>query len=150
MQPYFRSSDYNYESAKKASGNVAGLCSWCKAMCTYHEVAKVVEPKIATLKASEAELKVRFFSYSFFLIYCNFRPRFPKRECLDEKWSVDICTCYEVAKVALRKGAKLRAFEAERTFAILSSRRAFSGFVLERKRAVPGTPMRSRRLQQTM
>lgn len=38
---------------------MAGLCSWCKAMCTYHEVAKVVEPKIAALKASEAELKVR-------------------------------------------------------------------------------------------
>ena len=61
LQPYFRSTDYNYESAKKASGNVAGLCSWCKAMCTYHEVAKVVEPKIAALKASEAELKVRLF-----------------------------------------------------------------------------------------
>lgn len=57
-QPYFRSTDYNYDAAKKASGNVAGLCSWCKAMCTYHEVAKVVEPKIAALMASEAELKV--------------------------------------------------------------------------------------------
>ena len=27
-------------------------------MCTYHDVAKVVEPKIATLRAAEAELKV--------------------------------------------------------------------------------------------
>lgn len=27
-------------------------------MCKYHEVAKVVEPKIATLRAAEAELKV--------------------------------------------------------------------------------------------
>jgi hypothetical protein len=26
-------------------------------MCRYHEVAKVVEPKIATLRAAEAELK---------------------------------------------------------------------------------------------
>jgi hypothetical protein len=68
MQPYFRSSDYNYDAAKKASGNVAGLCSWCKAMCTYHEVAKVVEPKIATLKASEAELKVCFFFFTVRLL----------------------------------------------------------------------------------
>lgn len=28
-------------------------------MCKYHEVAKVVEPKIAALRAAEAELKVR-------------------------------------------------------------------------------------------
>jgi hypothetical protein len=27
-------------------------------MCKYHEVAKVVEPKIAALRAAEAELKV--------------------------------------------------------------------------------------------
>ena len=27
-------------------------------MCTYHEVAKVVEPKILALRESEAELKV--------------------------------------------------------------------------------------------
>ena len=27
-------------------------------MCKYHEVAKVVEPKIATLRAAEAEFKV--------------------------------------------------------------------------------------------
>ena len=27
-------------------------------MCTYHNVAKVVEPKIASLRAAEAELKV--------------------------------------------------------------------------------------------
>jgi hypothetical protein len=28
-------------------------------MCKYHEVAKVVEPKIAALRAAEVELKVR-------------------------------------------------------------------------------------------
>ena len=27
-------------------------------MCKYHEVAKVVEPKIATLRGAEAEFKV--------------------------------------------------------------------------------------------
>lgn len=36
-----------------------GLCNWAAAMCKYHNVAKVVEPKIATLRAAEAELKVR-------------------------------------------------------------------------------------------
>ena len=41
LQPYFSAPDFNYESAKKASGNVAGLCSWAKSMCKYHEVAKV-------------------------------------------------------------------------------------------------------------
>ncbi len=37
---------------------IAGLCNWAAAMCKYHEVAKVVEPKIAALRAAEAELKV--------------------------------------------------------------------------------------------
>ena len=58
LQPYFAAPDFNYESAKKASGSVAGLCNWAEAMCTYHEVAKVVEPKIAALREAEAELKV--------------------------------------------------------------------------------------------
>jgi hypothetical protein len=59
LQPYFAAPDFNYEAARKASGNVAGLCNWAAAMCKYHEVAKVVEPKIAALRAAEAELKVR-------------------------------------------------------------------------------------------
>lgn len=42
----------------KASGNVAGLCNWAEAMCKYHKIAKVVEPKIVALKGAEAELKV--------------------------------------------------------------------------------------------
>ncbi len=58
LQPYFAAPDFNYESARKASGNVAGLCNWAEAMCTYHEVAKVVEPKIAKLREAESELKV--------------------------------------------------------------------------------------------
>ena len=37
---------------------MAGLCNWANAMCTYHEVAKVVEPKILALRESESELKV--------------------------------------------------------------------------------------------
>uniref|UniRef100_A0A383W453 AAA+ ATPase domain-containing protein n=1 Tax=Tetradesmus obliquus TaxID=3088 RepID=A0A383W453_TETOB len=58
LQPYFAAPDFNYEAARKASGNVAGLCNWAAAMCKYHDVAKVVEPKIAALRAAESELKV--------------------------------------------------------------------------------------------
>lgn len=58
MQPYFAAPDFNFEAAKKASGNVAGLCNWAAAMCRYHKVAKAVEPKIIALHAAESELKV--------------------------------------------------------------------------------------------
>jgi hypothetical protein len=58
LQPYFSAPDFNYESAAKASGNVAGLCNWAEAMCQYHKVAVVVEPKIQALHEAEAELKV--------------------------------------------------------------------------------------------
>ncbi|KAI3432720.1 hypothetical protein D9Q98_004263 [Chlorella vulgaris] len=58
LGPYFAAPDFNFEAAKKASGNVAGLCNWAKSMCKYHEVAKEVEPKIEKLRESEAELKL--------------------------------------------------------------------------------------------
>ena len=58
LEPYFMAPDFNFEAAKKASGNVAGMCNWASAMSTYHYVAKDVEPKIAKLRESEAELKV--------------------------------------------------------------------------------------------
>ncbi len=37
---------------------MAGLCNWAEAMCTYHDVAKVVEPKIVALRGAENELKI--------------------------------------------------------------------------------------------
>lgn len=37
---------------------MAGLCNWAEAMCTYHDVATVVEPKIVALRGAESELKV--------------------------------------------------------------------------------------------
>eukprot|EP00899_Mesostigma_viride_P009796 jgi/Mesvir1/18818/Mv04309-RA.2 len=58
LQPYFSAPDFNFDSAKKASGNVAGLASWCMAMVTYHQVAKFVEPKIVALHEAEAQLKI--------------------------------------------------------------------------------------------
>lgn len=41
----------------QASGNVAGLCNWAEAMCTYHNVAKEVDPKIEALHAAESQLR---------------------------------------------------------------------------------------------
>ena len=58
LEPYFSAPDYNFASAQKASGNVAGLCNWCKAMYTYHYIAKAVEPKIVRMHEAEAELKL--------------------------------------------------------------------------------------------
>lgn len=58
LQPYFAAPDFNFEAAQKASGNVAGLCNWAEAMCSYHNVAVIVEPKIQALREAESELKV--------------------------------------------------------------------------------------------
>ena len=56
LQPYFKSPDFSYSSAKKASGNVAGLCNWAESMCKYHQIARYVEPKIVRLNESQKEL----------------------------------------------------------------------------------------------
>ena len=56
LQPYFAAPDFNPEDASKASNAAVGLCNWAEAMVTYHEVAKVVDPKIMSLRAAEAEL----------------------------------------------------------------------------------------------
>jgi len=58
LEPYLSAPDYNFASAQKASGNVAGLCNWCKAMYTYHYIAVTVGPKIAMLHEAESELKL--------------------------------------------------------------------------------------------
>ena len=38
LYPYVSADDFTYTDAKKASGNVAGLCTWCKAMINYTKV----------------------------------------------------------------------------------------------------------------
>ena len=56
LQPYLNMADFNFESAQRSSGNVAGLCNWIKAMCTYHDIAKEVAPKRARVFEAEQQL----------------------------------------------------------------------------------------------
>ena len=58
IYPYMAAEDFTYADAKKASGNVAGLCTWIKAMCTYTFIAKVVKPKMVELKLAEGKLRI--------------------------------------------------------------------------------------------
>ena len=56
LQPYVRHQLFTVEAAQKASGMAVGLCKWVRAMVTYHEIAKVVIPKMDSLRLKEAEL----------------------------------------------------------------------------------------------
>ena len=58
LEPYLTADDFNFNDAKKASGSVAGLCTWVRAMVTYTYIAKVVKPKMAEQKIAEGHLRV--------------------------------------------------------------------------------------------
>jgi len=58
LDPYLEMDDFTTEMAAKASGNVAGLCDWCRAMVDYYFIARFVAPKIEALKVAEIKLSV--------------------------------------------------------------------------------------------
>jgi dynein heavy chain len=57
LQPYFNAPDFSYEEAKKASGNVAGLCNWAQSMVAYHHIVNKMRPKEQRLARLQQELQ---------------------------------------------------------------------------------------------
>eukprot|EP00658_Telonema_sp_P-2_P078169 TRINITY_DN7258_c0_g1_i5.p1 TRINITY_DN7258_c0_g1~~TRINITY_DN7258_c0_g1_i5.p1 ORF type:complete len:1514 (-),score=296.91 TRINITY_DN7258_c0_g1_i5:443-4984(-) len=58
LLPYLWQEDFTYARALKASGNIAGLCTWVRAMKEYRDISKFVAPKIDALNAAEHKMRI--------------------------------------------------------------------------------------------
>ncbi|CAF0865917.1 unnamed protein product [Didymodactylos carnosus] len=64
LQTYLQMEDFNLETAKRVSGNVAGLCSWAQAMAYFYGINKEVLPLKANLAVQEGLLSKATADYN--------------------------------------------------------------------------------------
>jgi len=57
LHPYTSAPDFTSEDAKKVALALAGLCTWARAMAGYVDIAKVVKPKMESLRQAEGKLR---------------------------------------------------------------------------------------------
>lgn len=56
LQPYMELEHFNPAVAKNASTAAEGLCTWVRAMTSYHEASKVIKPKLEALSLAQAQM----------------------------------------------------------------------------------------------
>ncbi len=71
MEPYFQMEDFDLEQAKRVCGDVAGLCSWTKAMAAFFAVNKEVLPLKVSIVAKLPRLMHLFGRTGQRLLFCS-------------------------------------------------------------------------------
>ena len=57
LEPFMRNPDFEEGAVQKTSTAAAGLCKWVRAMYTYAQVTKAMEPKRRALQDAEARVR---------------------------------------------------------------------------------------------